>query len=202
MKKAWFITIALLALSLVPGVSFLRSAQKSADRVVLLKINKSYDRRTVIKKSTIPNAGNGLFAVKKIKQGEVIGELGGRLLTENQYPAGNHYIASIAECAWKESHPYRYIDSRDHGANVSRINFAPSEINGIETHFQNAKTQQLCKRPYFVFVAVRDIEPGEEIWSTYGPNYEYDRFMKAPEVRDFFCGRLKIDCRQKYTYAH
>jgi SET domain-containing protein len=202
MKRACLISIAFLTLPIVFGESFLRATEQPPERAVLLKVNKSYDQRTVIKKSAIPNAGNGLFAVKKIKKKEVIGELGGRLLTENQYPIGNHYIASIAECAWKESHPYRYIDSKDHGANVSRINFAPSEINGKETHFQNAKIKQLCQRPYVVFVAVRDIEPGEEIWSTYGPNYEYDRFMKAPEVREFFCGRLKIDCRQKYTYSH
>lgn len=191
------------AVSLVFGSTAVQSAQKPPERLALLKVNKAYEKRTIIKKSTIPNAGNGLFAVAKIKKGEVIGELGGRLLTEEEYPTGNHhYVASIAECAWKESQPYKYLDSKDHGAHVSRINFAPSEINGIETHFQNAKTKQLCKRPYFVFVAVRDIEPGQEIWSTYGPNYEYDRFMKAPQVRDFFCGRLKIDCRQKYTYSH
>jgi SET domain-containing protein len=203
MKMANCTSVAFLCLFFFLSPAVLNSAEKAAERVALLKVNKAYEKRTVIKKSTIPNAGNGLFAVTKIKKGEVIGELGGRLLTEQEYPAGNnHYVASIAECAWKESHPYKYLDSKDHGANVSRINFAPSEINGIETHFQNAKTQQLCKRPYFVFVAVREIQPGEEIWSTYGPNYGYDRFMKAPEVRDFFCGRLKIDCRQKYSYSH
>ena len=35
----------------------------------ILKINKAYDQRTLIKKSTIPNAGNGLFAAVKIKKG-------------------------------------------------------------------------------------------------------------------------------------
>jgi SET domain-containing protein len=196
--------ILICALSVVLVLSFTaaRSAELPPQQVALLKINKSYDKRTVVKKSLIPNAGNGLFAVTKIKKGEVIGELGGRLVTENNYPSGNHYIASIAECAWKESHPYKYLDSKDYGANVSRINFAPSKINDIETHFQNAQTKQLCKHPYFVFVATKDISAGEEIWSTYGPNYDYDRFMKAPEVRDFFCGRLKLDCRQKYSYSH
>jgi len=49
---------------------------------------------------------------------------------------------------------------------------------------------------------LKDIEPGTEIWASYGPHYEYDPFMKAPEVRDFFCGLLKIDCREKYSYSH
>jgi len=166
----------------------------------LLKINKALDKRTVIKKSLIPGAGNGLFAVMQIKKGQVIGELGGKLV--EKFPTGNHYIGALLECAQKEAHPYKYLDSKDYGANVSRINFAPSKINGIETHFQNAGIQRLCKHPYFEFVALEDIKPGEEIWSSYGPNYDYDRFMNAPEVRDFFCGRLKIDCRENYSYEH
>ena len=167
----------------------------------LLETHKEYDKRTVIRKSLIPNAGNGLFAVVKIIQGEVIGELGGRLVTEKDYPYGNHYMAAIPECGWKNAEPYKYIDSKEHGAHVSRINFAPREINGIETHFQNAAIKQICRSPYFTFVALRNIEPGQEIWSSYGSHYEYDNFMKLPEIRDFFCGLLKIDCHKKYTYA-
>ena len=166
----------------------------------LLKINKELDKRTVIKPSRIPGSGNGLFAAVKIKKGEVIGELGGRLLEE--FPQGNHYVGALMECAEKEAHPYKYLDSKDQGANVSRINFAPSKINGVKTHFQNAGIKRLCKAPYFEFVALQDIEAGAEIWSSYGPNYDYDRFMKIPEVRDFFCGLLKTDCREKYSYEH
>src|SRR5262252_3562255 len=71
----------------------------------LLRTNNEYDKRTVIKKSLIPNAGNGLFAVVKIIKGEVIGELGGRLVTEQDYPHGNHYMAAIPECGWKNAEP-------------------------------------------------------------------------------------------------
>ena len=179
----------------------LRAAEKKA-QIALLKINQQYERRTIIRKSTIPGAGNGVFAVTKIKKGEVIGELGGRLLPADQYPKGNHYIASVPECVREKLAPYRFIDAKDYGAHVSRINFAPSKINGRETHFQNAAIKQICEPPYFIFVALQDIEPGMEIWSSYGPHYDYDRFMQIPEVRDFFCGRMKIDCRQKYTYSH
>jgi len=182
--------------------SFDRSvADTLAKNAQLLRTNKEYDKRTVIKKSLIPNAGNGLFAVVKIIKGEVIGELGGRLVSEKDYPHGNHYMAAIPECGWKSAEPYKYIDSKDYGAHVSRINFAPREINGIETHFQNARIKQICRSPYFTFVALKDIEPGQEIWSSYGPHYEYDNFMTLPEIRDFFCGVLKIDCHKKFTYA-
>jgi len=186
---------------LIPVRGAPRAAEKNT-RVALLKINRQYESRTVIKKSTIPGAGNGVFAAAKIKKGEIIGELGGRLLSAEEYPKGNHYIASLPECARGKLGPYRFIDAKDYGAHVSRINFAPSKINGRETHFQNAAIRQICEPPYFIFIALQDIEPGAEIWSSYGPHYDYDRFMQIPEVRDFFCGRMKIDCREKFAYAH
>jgi SET domain-containing protein len=177
-------------------------ALQSEPAIELLKVNRDYDERTVIKPSTIPNAGNGLFAAVKIKEGEVIGELGGQLISDENYPEDSFYVAAIPECAWEETHPYKYIDSKYHGANASRINFAPSEINGVKTGFQNAAIRQLCSPPYFIYVAMKDIEPSQEIWSSYGDDYEYDTFMKLPEVRDFFCGLLKIDCREEYAYEH
>ena len=168
----------------------------------LLKINKALDKRTVIKPSMIPNGGNGLYALVPIKKGEVIGELGGRLLPADNYPQGNHYIAALLECAQKHAHPYVYLDAKDNGANVSRINFAPSKINGVDTHLQNAAIRRLCQPPYFEFYALRDIPAGEEIFSSYGPNYDYDRFMHQPDVKEFFCKRAKIDCRAKYSFDH
>lgn len=195
--------LALLLFSAILFDSRVSLAGKaSPQQLALLKVDQGYDRRTVIKKSTIPNAGNGLFAAGRIKKGEVIGELGGRLVADKDPALGNHYIAAIPECAWKESHPYKYIDSKEYGGHVSRINFAPSKINGSETHFQNAAIKQLCHPPYFIFVAVKDIEPGTEIWSSYGSHYEYDKFMRAPEVREFFCGLAKIDCREKFDYRY
>ncbi len=185
----------------ISSICVLLYAQKSAQEVAIVKINKEYEKRTVIKQSTIPNAGNGLFAVVKIKKGEVIGELGGRLVSDDDYSQGNHYIASIPACAWEKTRPYKYIDSKDYGGNVSRINFAPSEINGIETSLQNAAIEQICEHPYFIFIALKDIAPGAEIWSSYGPHYGYDKFMRVPEVRDFFCGFLKIDCSEEFTYS-
>ena len=202
MGKSRHILLLLCAAILFSSNFTLACAQQSGQAIELLKINKEYDKRTVIKPSTIPNAGNGLFALTKLAKGEAIGELGGQLISDDNYPEDSFYIAAIAECAWEETHPYKYIDSKQHGANVSRINFAPSAINGVQTGFQNAAIKQLCEKPYFIYVAVKDIEPGQEIWSSYGDYYEYDGFMKLPEVRDFFCALVKIDCREKYTYEH
>ena len=200
MKRYLLITLFIFAVIFVWSTVTLWSADTQVKPGPLLKINKELDKRTVIKQSLIPGSGNGLFAAVKIKKGEVIGHLGGRLLEE--FPQGNHYVGALIECAQKEAHPYRYVDSKDNGANASRINFAPSKINGIDTNFQNAGIKRLCKPPYFEFVALKDIAVGEEIWSSYGPNYDYERFMRIPEVRDFFCGRIKTDCREKYSYEH
>lgn len=196
------IALVMLTSALMLGIGVLLYTEKPAQEIALVKINQTYEKRTVVKKSTIPNAGNGLFAAVKIKKDEVIGELGGRFVSDDDYPLDSSYVASIPECAWEKTHPYKYIDSKEYGGNVSRINFAPAEINGIETDFQNAAIKQICEYPYVVFVALRDIEPGEEIWSSYGEHYDYDRFMTAPEIRDFFCALAKVDCRDKFTYSH
>ena len=200
MKKAVYFFVVFFAAMWISNSFMLRAEEKPVKLVPVLKINRDLDKRTVIAPSAIPDGGDGLFAAVKIKKGEVIGELGGQLRTEEDYPAGNYYIASIPECAWEETQPYRYLDSKHFGGNVSRINFAPSKINGKETDFQNAVLAQLCDYPYVVFIALRDIEPGTEMWASYGPYYDYDKFMNAPEVRDFFCGRLNIDCQETFAY--
>jgi hypothetical protein len=175
--------------------------QEQPPRLVpILKIDEGLDKRTAIKPSLIPGGGNGLYAAAAIKQGDVIGMLGGQLRTDEDYPAGNYYLASIPECAWEETKPYKYLDAKHFGAHVSRINFAPKTINGIEAGLQNAALRQLCNYPYVIFVALRDIEVGTEIWSSYGPHYPYDQFMYEPAVREFFCHQAKIDCRENYSF--
>jgi len=184
------------------SVAVVRAAEeeKPPRLVPVLKIDDELDKRTVIKPSMIPGAGNGLYAGVAIKQGEVIGMLGGQLRSDEDYPPGNYYLASIPECAWEETKPYKYLDAKYFGANVSRINFAPRQINGLDTGFQNAELRQLCDYPYVIFVALRDIEPGREIWSSYGPHYPYNQFMYEPAVKEFFCNQAKIDCRENYFF--
>jgi len=202
MKPSIALAIVTVVAQLLINGAPVSPAEKPTGDYPLLKINKDLDKRTVIKPSAIPNGGNGLYALVPIKKGEVIGELGGRLLPADKYPQGNHYMAALLECAHKQAHPYVYLDAKDNGANVSRINFAPSKINGIDTHLQNSAIRRLCQPPYFEFYALRDIAAGEEMFSSYGPNYDYNRFMFQPEVKEFFCKRAKIDCRAKYSFEH
>ena len=200
--KKFISRLCSLMLIWIATVEVVRGAEeeKPPRLVPVLKIDEDLDKRTVIKPSLIPGAGNGLYAAVAIKQGDVIGMLGGQLRTDEDYPPGNYYLASIPECAWEETKPYKYLDSKYFGAHVSRINFAPKTINGVETGFQNAALRQLCNYPYVIFVALRDIEPGKEIWASYGPYYHYDQFMYEPAVREFFCQQAKIDCRENYSF--
>jgi len=203
MNMKWLVSSLcslLLTWTLSPAVVRADGEEQPPRLVPILKIDEGLDKRTAIKPSLIPGGGNGLYAAVAIKQGDVIGMLGGQLRTDEDYPPGNYYLASIPECAWEETKPYKYLDAKHFGAHVSRINFAPKSINGIETGLQNAGLRQLCNYPYVIFVALRDIEAGTEIWASYGPHYPYDQFMYEPAVREFFCNQAKIDCGEKYAF--
>jgi membrane-associated protease RseP (regulator of RpoE activity) len=160
----------------------------------------AYEARTEIRPSLVPGADNGLFAVAAIREGAVIGELGGRLVETADPVYAFAYLAALKDCALSKAQPYKYLDSRELGGHVSRINFAPRAINGVATGLQNAQIDQLCQHPYIVFIALRDIEPGEEILTSYGDSYDYDPFMNDAVVQTYFCQEAEIDCSHGFSY--
>ncbi|MDY0001909.1 MAG: hypothetical protein RBU30_11485 [Polyangia bacterium] len=159
------------------------------------------EKKTVVRRSLIPGAGNGTFALVKIQKGEVIGEYGGVLLVEKDVPKNTAYLVRLPACAQVEGQRYHWLDGKGSRAHVTRVNFAPSRINGYETKLQNAQIAAVCRRPFIVFTASRDIQPGEEILTSYGTSYDYDPFMKLKNVQRYFCKRLDIDCSKKFTYV-
>jgi hypothetical protein len=159
----------------------------------------AYEAQTEIRLSLIPGAGNGLFARVPITAGEVVGELGGRLVVDSDPVHGFAYLAALEACALPVAEPYRYLDARQHGGHVSRINFAPHRINGTVTGLQNTELEQLCEHPWVIFTATRDIEAGEELLASYGDEYDYD-FMWRPEVQAYFCERAAIDCSGGFSF--
>jgi len=69
MKKGFhFVALVVALLSVSQG--FVLAEDAPVKLVPVLKINKEIDKRTAIKPSTIPNAGNGLFAVVPIGGGD------------------------------------------------------------------------------------------------------------------------------------
>lgn len=158
------------------------------------------DVKTTVAPSRIPGAGNGLFAAVPIKKGEIIAEMGGKLVFHARFPqAERGYLFAAPPCAKWDLWPYDALDGRVHGGHASKINFAPRTLNGRETGFQNARGYTMCRRPYVAFHATRDLAPGEEILTSYGPMYDYD-FMDFPAVRDHFCRLLGEDCSTRYTW--
>jgi SET domain-containing protein len=198
--------IALLVALIIGAIALPLGAAAQDDpppaRGPILRADPNYDLRTMIAPSQIPKAGMGLFAREPIKAGEVIGELGGQLLEEPDLANPSAYLAGLPDCAFDQMPPYRYLDSKDYGGNVSRANFAPRLINGRETNLQNARIERVCRSPYVLFVATKDISPGQEIWLSYGPDYYYDGFMSLTEVQEFFCRLTGIDCRQGFEFDH
>lgn len=195
-RKARFALAALIAVAPVE----LRAFTGPQTRGPILAVDPSLEARTVVAPSTIPNAGLGLFARVRISAGEVIGDFGGQLVNGPDIAVPSAYMIRLAVCAFMKIPPFMYIDGRENGGHVSRANFAPRRINGRETGFQNAEFSRLCDAPFVQLVATADIEPGKEIWVSYGPNYHYEAFMPLPAVRDFFCGLSGLECQKDYSW--
>lgn len=146
-----------------------------------------------VKKSLVPGAGEGVFAKKKISKGMLIGYYLGEFLSMEEarvlYKKNeHHYFFGTPECAKKPETPY--IDGdREHY--VSKVNFAPAKMNGKEVNFINVYFKKFCQDPYVRLFAARNIEPGEELYVSYGSDYEYF-FMKEPDVIQFFLDKAKM----------
>lgn len=171
-------------------------------RVPLTPLYAGCEKKTEIRKSLIPGAGDGLFALVKIHQYEVIGQYAGTLLTKQGHPNDHAYVVLLPDCVLGKTRPYLFIDGKEGGAHASKINFAPGSINGVKTKLQNSYIFCLCKHPYVLILASRDIEPGEEIYCSYGKQYNYKPFMSDPGVRNYFCDLLKIDCSKGFEYGY
>jgi hypothetical protein len=191
------ITMVLMAILTVPAET---GCLRSQQRIDILSEYRDAEERTIVKTSNIPGAGKGLFARVKINEGEIVGQYAGTLISDDNYPDDNSWIAFLPECALREIQPYKYVDGRDKIAHTSYINFAPLSINGVETGMQNSYIWHICRYPYILVIADRDIEPGEEIYCSYGERYGYDGFMKDRKVQKYFCDTLNIDCSGGFEY--
>lgn len=163
-----------------------------------VEFDASYEANTLVAPSRIPGAGLGLFAKKRFVAGEVIGDMGGRLIFMSERE-DNGYQVSLEPCMQAELGPYPVMDGFENGGHLIRVNFAPSVINDQETGFQNAVWKTSCTKPYFRYVATRDIEPGEEFLVSYGPRYNY-AFMKDEAIRAHFCAEAKVDCTLRFDW--
>jgi SET domain-containing protein len=166
--------------------------------VKTLPVDAGLEARTEAKPSQIPGAGLGLFAKVPIAKGDVIGHYGGRL-KKGPDVKDSSYVVLLEKCAMETLAPYRYVDGSESGGQVTRINFAPRLINGVETGFQNAAIDTICEPPFVLFRAIADIPAGAELFSSYGQKYHYD-FMAFPAVQAWFCQAAKVDCSKGFSF--
>ena len=121
------------------------------------------------RKCSVPEKGNGLFAVKKILSGDIIAVWGGEIINEEQIqtldPYWTRYAVQVEE-------DYYIVSSREGAADYVNHNCdANAGLRGPIT-----------------LVALRDIEPGEEVCYDYAmtDSAAYDKFK-------CYCGSPK--CR-------
>ncbi|MEO0508523.1 MAG: SET domain-containing protein-lysine N-methyltransferase [Verrucomicrobiota bacterium] len=112
-----------------------------------------------VRKSTIKGAGQGLFARTAISEEDTIGYYTGKLMSEKEFHREdrpfNAYVLWVCRTC--------IIDGEGAGSNYTRfINHSdePNAFLVVSTRWKTAR-----------FEALRDIEPGEEIFFDYGEDY-------------------------------
>lgn len=139
-----------------------------------------------VRKSQIPNAGSGLFALKEILEGTYLMDYGGEILSEEEYfrryPTGQgRYVASIPEAIplpefGKLSEP-TYIDGIDPSkSNLSRFMNSKSTQDGANVVW---KKQRFGFRAMH-FYAAEDLSAGDELCFDYGADY-WDAVIEEDE---------------------
>lgn len=112
-----------------------------------------------IKKSSIKGAGKGLFTKVAIKEEETIGYYTGKIMSEEEFHREdrpfNAYVLWVCRT--------HIIDGEGEGSNYTRFINHSDEPNAFLVVSSRWKTAR--------FEALRDIEPGEEIFFDYGEDY-------------------------------
>lgn len=141
------------------------------------------------RRSEIPGAGEGVFAVRPLPAGADLGGYEGKWITDAEWRElwrkdQWHYVMSLPECAYPSIKPYTMIDGRLNGSIHAKINYAPAA-------FQNTEIAFFCEAPYARILTKRSIAAGEELLMDYGPDYNYF-FMKDPKVKNYFAKRQRL----------
>lgn len=114
-----------------------------------------------VTKSRIPRAGLGLYAVRLFKKGQNIVEYRGEKMSTKQYDA--KYEGQGLGAYGIELDARYVLDASKTSSGVARY---ACDYHGSGKHGPNARYESDGKRVWIV--ALRDIKPGEEIYTDYG----------------------------------
>ena len=129
--------------------------------------DKEYIReRVYVSKSGISGAGMGLFARRKIKKNEMIGEYVGEFLTKEQHE--KRYPGDARSAYGVETELNDFIDASDVNES-NQLRYANDMIS--DRSKTNARIVGDRHEARVFFEASKDIEPDEEIFANYGDEY-------------------------------
>lgn len=132
-----------------------------------------------IKKSTVPQAGKGLYSKIKIPKNKVLGEYYGKRYTPDEYSNSNvdpMYVWRANDGTYvdampvKTGNPLRYVN-------------APQNIKQADW----INTRVVMKNGKVLYKTTRTIRPNEELWVDYGSGYfsgsgGKPNYLKDPET--------------------
>lgn len=120
-----------------------------------------------VKKSTIPNAGKGLFATRDFKQNEVIGKYTGDVLTpeENSQRHGKHPVHDLNAYGVSITSAKKVVDA---SCNRSLMSLANGSANRSKS---NARFMDKLVEGKVNVRATKKIRKGQEIIVHYGKGY-------------------------------
>jgi len=131
------------------------------------------EKELEIKESGIPGAGKGLFTTVLIPKGTRIVEYKGSVTTWDavRHDATNAYIYFLK--------PNYVIDARDHPKSMARY---VNDAQGLVRCKDKRNNARFVADGLRVFIeAIKDIQPGEEIYVAYGQKY-WDTVRKNIEI--------------------
>ena len=128
-------------------------------------LTRAQHARLMVRKSTIPKAGKGLFARKDIPKGTKLGYYAGVYLTEEQYNKlrNQDYVWYVKENLYVDAYPCK----------KALLRF----INSFQSSKQRRKMKkQFNVEPYTYggklwYRTIKNVKAGEELFIDYGDDY-------------------------------
>jgi SET domain-containing protein len=147
-----------------------------------------------VKKSNLPDAGLGLFALKPFKKGDSLGPYIGKLLTmeecnrETYLPLWGHMLdmTNIEGIEpYVALHPSKIMILRF-------INHAPGSVDGKKIKGKlgvNVEFSKMDKHPYIEILAIKDIAKDSEIYLNYGPGFS-KLFLQNSKLKNYYLKQI------------